>query len=310
VSAPTDPDLVPARPIDPDELRTVIERVSEKTGKPLKPKIVSHPAVAFGDKAEAAGWRVDYQIGRGPHTTRRRPAEPNEHGKYALIEATSIVDTVGLRAQHPDRRRIAALWVGDSLDEAWAASPRRNARKLGIRDLTKYLTETEEDEMEQEKERAPRSMVETWAAEALADGALMDNMSDAGDGYVSGYRDGYSKATEQGGDAYSEGYAAALAAVAGHTQIWVKARRRLDALRPRSESYPGDVVLGKDGRWWIVTTWGPLADKRWSVRATSGDDAVEVTGDPARLVDVVEQIATAAALAALKDGGLGPEVAA
>src|SRR5207244_1980315 len=103
-----------------------------------------HPATTFGAKATATGWTVDYRAARGPLTTKRRPAEPNEHGKYALVSVTELVDTVGVRAAHPDGRRIAAWWIGRAFGEGWAASPRRNARALGIRALTSYLTETED----------------------------------------------------------------------------------------------------------------------------------------------------------------------
>jgi hypothetical protein len=79
----------------------------------------------------------------------------------------------------------------------------------------------------------------------------------------------------------------------------VKTRRRLDALRP------GDVILGKGDRWWIVAM-SYAETRQWYVEADSAGETVNVQGDPKRLVDVVEPIALADALDALKAGGIVP----
>ncbi len=103
----------------------------EQWARPTTPP-ATHPATKFGAKATAAGWRVEYRAARGPLTVRRRPDEPDERGKYALVSVVEVVDTLGVRAAHPDGRRLAAWWVGTAFGEGWVASPRRNARSLGI----------------------------------------------------------------------------------------------------------------------------------------------------------------------------------
>jgi hypothetical protein len=272
--------------------------IVEQWAHPVDPPD-KHPAGTFGKRAQLAGWTVEYRAARGPLTVRRRPDEPDERGKYALVETTELVDTLGVRAAHPDGRRIAAWWVGRAFSEGWAAGPRRNARPLGIRALTAYLTEIEEENVN-ETTTEHRPMVETWAAEAIADGALMDNISDPVDGYLRGYHDGYARSSEEHGDAYGEGYAAGLAAVVGRVQVWVKTRKRLDALRP------GDVILGKGDRWWIVDANCPDVGGQRKVIAYHRDEPKTIQADGQRKVDVVEPIALADALAALRDLGATP----
>ena len=282
-------DLVPAHPVDPP---------------------ATHPAATFGKRAQLAGWRVEYRAARGPLTVRRRPDEPDERGKYALASVVEVADTLGVRAQHPDGRRIAAWWVGRGFGEGWVASPRRNARRLGIRALTAHLTETEEAAPmpEPEKERERTSALFAAAKAAFDAGAEERQASSSArmphNLFTAGYLAGTDAANERAGNAFEEGYAQGLAAVAGQARVWVKARRRLDALRPRSESYPGDVVLGKGDRWWIVTEYHALPARQWHVIAYSGEERLDVRSDRKRYVDVVEEIALADALAALKEGDL------
>ena len=153
-----------------------------------------------------------------------------------------------------------------------------------------------------------RSTIEEEAREALGGLRDADWSSLAGstpaDCWVAGYTDGHAAAVEKSGDAYGEGYAAGLAAALGHDVVWVKARRRLSQLAP------GDVILGKGGKWWIVDSVMPDGPpgRRTKVVARSGEEEpVTVAGDAKRMVDVVEQIAVADALAALKAEGIEPE---
>lgn len=284
----------PARPAESDEL-------------------AKHPAATFGKRAQLAGWRVEYRVARGPLTVRRRPAEPNEHGKYALVSVVETVDTLGVRAAHPDGRRLAAWWVGRAFGEGWAASPRHNAAPLGIRALTSYLTEieiVEEETVNEEQEQGPvsalaeksRASFEEWHTARRPSFPEDDREACelVAESYVAGYVAARAHASEEAGDAYGEGYAAGLAALTNHAQAWVKTQRRLDALRP------GDVILGKGDRWWIVASTGGPRGNQAAVTATSGDEEVTVAGDKARKIDVVEPIATADALAALRELGAEP----
>lgn len=261
----------------------------------------AHPAAKFGEKARAAGWTVEYRGARGPVTVRRRPAEPNEQGKYALVEVTTTEDTTGARGRHPDGRALAAWWIGTTFGEGWAASPRRNARQLGIRALTAYLTE---DEIEEENVSTPEEKRAAIEGEARAAWVQLCDSEvgpfDEDSIYSMGYLAGHAAAAEKAGDAYGEGYAAGVAAVAGHGRVWVTTRRRLDALRP------GDVILGKGAKWWVVDSTAE-GRRQVEVHACSRSEWVTVAGDAKRLVDVVEPIDLADALAALKDADMGGE---
>jgi hypothetical protein len=279
----------------------IVEQWATPVDAPAK-----HPAATFGKRAQLAGWTVDYRHARGPLTTRRRPDEPNEQGKFALVETVELVDTLGVRACHPDGRRIAAWWVGRTFGEGWAASPRRNARPLGIRALTRYLTEIEEENVVNEEKAEHWGEIQAAAHKACTDLAEeTESHPEDWDGeaaFFDGFTAGHAAAAEQAGDAYGEGYAAGLAAVAGHAQVWVKTTRRLDALRP------GDVILGKGDRWFIVDRVIPNGPpgKRTKIIAYGSSMPVTVEADSARMVDVVERVAVADALATLKSEGIVP----
>lgn len=289
---------------EPELLRTITPRMGKRG--PLKAKVVNTPAALFGARAEAAGWAVEYRYARGPLAKRTRPDEPNEHGKYALVTTITVVDTIGVRARHPDGRAVVAWWIGSEdswgFGEGWAASPRRNARALGKNDLTAYLTDEEVLPMaeQEQKDATPIGVLFAQAKAAFDEGAENRQESPAArmphNLFTDGYLAGHAAASEKAGDAYGEGFAAGVAEVAGRGRAWVASRKRLDALRP------GDVILGKKARWWIVGGFEDLGAKQWLVRASSGDDSTEVRGPANRLVDVVVEIDVAAALDVLKEG--------
>jgi hypothetical protein len=118
---------------------------------------------------------------------KRRPAEPNEHGKYALVEATDLVDTIGVRARTPTGGASPPGGSGAHFGEGWAASPRRNARPLGIRALTSYLTETDDEEENVSTEQEKRGQIEEAAEKAFDELDPLASWVTLRDTWVGGY---------------------------------------------------------------------------------------------------------------------------
>ena len=310
-----------ARRPAPDELVVVS---TTKTGRTSRRK---RPAALLAERARELGWTVALHYARGPVTVGKRAEEPNANGVRSTIPVTTVEDTLALRLADPAGTRLVALWAAGKC-EAWrwvdcshpaGRCPRIsdddprvacNVRRItadALKTLIEQGPRTEgEPAMPEEKDDERRSTIEEEAWRALD--TLPDIPDDVGEieryAFVEGYKYGHAAAVEKAGDAYGEGYAAGLAAALGHDVVWVKARRRLSQLKP------GDVILGKGARWWIVESAAAtdgVAGRSHSVTATSGGERVVVPGHPSRMVDVVEQIAVADALAALKAEGIEPE---
>lgn len=330
--AALDADLPPvevwARPATPDELVSI--SVSAK-GKTTRRK---RPAAALAEAATAKGWVVRGPLyARGPFTRGVRQEEPNADGVRPIIPTTTVEDSLALRLADPAGTRLVASWAGGKatagrwvvcthpagrcprveVGKGTKTDPRREAvdcnyRTISIEDLRAIVeagprTEEAAPMPEPEKEEA-RSKLEEEAQEAFDAVFTRDEAPGLGSveaSYVTGYLAGHDAANAKAGDAYGEGYAEGLAAIAGRATVFVPTRRRLDALRK------GDVVLGKGGRWWIVEGSEAAPAGQWHAWAFSGAERLDVRSDRKRRVDVVEEIALADALAALKAGDLPVE---
>lgn len=333
MSTPTDHELENLPPVDlppvqvwardatPDELVSVTESAKGKLTRRKR------PAAALAETARGLGWAVRGPLyARGPWTVGKRAEEPNANGVRPTIPTTTIEDSFALRLSDPAGTQLAASWCGGKA-EAWRwvicthpagrcprveigagtkLDPRRevldcNVRRIPLDELKAIVAAGPRTE-----EAAPMPEPETDTASAPR-GALVEEAEEAAhrddneassaerEFFTRGYLAGHDAASAKAGDTFSEGYAAGLAAVAGREKVWVPAKRRLDALRP------GDVILGKGEKWFTVTT--SEADGRdWCVVALAFDGPARVSGNRSRRVDVVEEIALADALTALKDG--------
>lgn len=324
-----------AREATADELCSVSVSAAGRTSRRIR------PAAQIAEKARAAGWKVHGPLyARGPFTRGVRQEEPNADGKRPTIPVTTVEDSLAVRLVDPAGTHLVAWWAAGKSDAGrWVVcthpaghcprvevgkgtktDPRREAvdcnyRNISIEDLKAIVeagprTEEAAPMPEPEKEIGPvgklaeraRESFEAWHTARRPE--FPETEKEAcelvAEAWIGGYVAGTDRANEEAGNVAEEGYAQGLAAIAGHATVFVATRRRLDALKK------GDVVLGKGKRWWIVEGSQALPARQWHAWAYSGEERLDVRSDAKRHVDVVEEIAIADALAALKADGLAP----
>lgn len=99
--------------------------------------------------AKLTDWDAELKRAIGPVVFGGLSEDTNGDGKRRRVEITEDVDSIGLRANHPDGRALAALWIRRTgarnwtLDTAWrGAWPWEPAPKeLTATELTAYVVE-------------------------------------------------------------------------------------------------------------------------------------------------------------------------
>lgn len=279
---------VPARPATPDELVTV--SVSEKTGRTTRRQ---RPAALLAERARKLGWEIRGPLyARGPITQGKRQEEPNADGKWPTIQATTVEDSFGLRLSDPSGRRLAALWHAGGVEcRAWTqcTHPLGRCPRLDDESIACNMRAITLEELKALIDQGPRTEGEP----------AMDIEAEAEKAFDAIFTEDRAPGLGSIEEAFTTGYHEGVQAVTGHATVWVKTQRRRDQIRP------GDVILGRDHRWWTVAASLDTRAGRWGIRATSGDETLTVENRASQLVDVIEEIALAAAVEAA--GELGAE---
>lgn len=132
------PPEVTATPVDPEDLRV-----------PTKAR--SHAKHAL-----AQGWDVRLTYARGtvcdgngePAIKKKRVAledAERQDKKYEMVPVgILVVDSILLRARHPDGRQVSALWHDKGFEAGYARKPGRPVVKVGGNDIKGKLTPTDD----------------------------------------------------------------------------------------------------------------------------------------------------------------------